>query len=486
MSAIDRTKRCLWYAAELLILGASLASSLWLSPTHEWHPLPLAALLLAIAFFGEGFSVETSAGQLSASLGAMVLAMGLLGPVPAAACGVAAMVQRSTAKRLTPALWLNNLATYAAAPLAGGLVIYAAVGDVAGVSNQPVSDSILFGLLLLAATAVLLVVNFLLFAFNLYVGKSRSLTRLVSELFLPLLPGELAVGVIATILVLAYRSVGPLILAAAIPVLLIFRHLTVALLRSEERAEQLNARSRQLVGLQLGVLRTLVRALGQRDPTTGRHAAAVAGYAKALAAEVGCSESEQDVAHAAGLLHEIGKFTWPDRILHGEGVSDADHAIVKRHPEEGATLVGALDGYGEVAEAILYHHERVDGRGYPAGLIGKEIPLGSRILAICSAYDAMTARAGYREQMTPAEAIEELRNGARDGQLDEELVETFIAVLEREGPTFAQDRDFETELEFGRRVAELAQPRPEEPDVHAPRRGRVRHRPSSGTPDRKH
>jgi HD-GYP domain-containing protein (c-di-GMP phosphodiesterase class II) len=140
-------------------------------------------------------------------------------------------------------------------------------------------------------------------------------------------------------------------------------------------------------------------------------------------------------------------------------VKDEDMAVVKNHPQEGAILVGALDGYGPVADMILYHHERVDGLGYPAGLIGKEIPLGSRVLAICSTYDAMTASESYRSPMTPEEAMTELRHAAGHGQLDAELVEQFIALLEREGPTFAEDADFETELEFERRVHEMAEPR---------------------------
>ena len=159
--------------------------------------------------------------------------------------------------------------------------------------------------------------------------------------FLPLLPGELAAGALAAILVdrLRRRRAADTASPPSL-VLLIFQHLTVALLRSEERAEHLQARSRQLVGLQLGVLRTLVRALGMRDETTGRHAAAVASYATALASELGCNEEERDVARAAGLLHEIGKFTWPDRVLHATEVEDEDLAIVKNHPQEGAILVG--------------------------------------------------------------------------------------------------------------------------------------------------
>ncbi len=196
-----------------------------------------------------------------------------------------------------------------------------------------------------------------------------------------------------------------------------------------------------------------------RDKTIGQHASAVASYAKALAIEVGCSEADQDVVHTASLLHDIGKFAWPDRVLQADTVKDEDLAIVKEHPQEGAILVGALDGYGAVADAILYHHERIDGGGYPAGLIGKEIPIASRILAICSTYDTMTAGQAYRPSMTPEEAVVELRHGAERGQFDSELTEAFIAVLERDGSMFGRETDYETELDFERRVRKMAEPR---------------------------
>jgi len=330
--------------------------------------------------------------------------------------------------------------------------------DTHTVHSQQLSQSVIFGLIVFGAFLLFTGLNFVLVGLDLLVEEGRSLRRQVQE-FIPLLSAEFATGAIATIFAVAYISVGVPILFAAIGVLLIFRQLTVALLRSEDRAEQIGARSRQLVGLQLGVLRTLVRALGMRDETTGRHAAAVARYAKALAIELHCSEEEVDTVHAAGLLHEIGKFTWPDRILHADVIKGEDLAIVRNHPQEGAILVGALDGYGEVADAILYHHERIDGGGYPAGLIGNEIPLASRILAICSAYDTMTARETFSSPMTPQEGMVELRHAAGHGQLDPELVETFIALLEREGTTLAEDVDFETELEFERRVRQVAQPR---------------------------
>jgi putative nucleotidyltransferase with HDIG domain len=475
MSVPKLTKRFFWIG-ELLLLAGTVAVAAWLSRPEEWQPLALVGLLLVLALGGEWFTVETSRGILSASLGVMVLAMGLLGPAPAAACGIAAIGLHSAVTRRSPAQWLNNLVAFGVAAFAGGLVVRALAGNLAGVHSQSLAQSIVFGLIVLGALIVLLVLNFALFALDLHIREDRSLPRLVRELFLPLLPGELAVGVIATILMIAYKSVGPPILFAAIPVFLIFRHLTVALLRSEDRAEQLEARSIQLVGLQLGVLRTLVRALNSRDKTTGEHAGAVARYAKALAIELGCSEAEQEVVHTASLLHDIGKFAWPDRILHADVVKDEDLAIVKEHPQEGAILVGALDGYGEVADAILYHHERIDGGGYPAGLIGKEIPLPSRILAICSTYDTMTAGRSYRSPMEPQEAMAELRHAAGHGQLDSELAETFIAVLEREGPTFGRETDYETELDFERRVREMAAPRSTDAATHSQRPGLPRPR----------
>jgi putative nucleotidyltransferase with HDIG domain len=459
MPAPKLTRRLFW-AAEVLLLAGTVFAAAWFSHTSEWHPLALVALLLVLAAGGELFTVETSHGVLSASLGAMVLAMGLLGPAPAAACGIAAMVLHSAVGRRSPGIWLNNLVAMGGAAFAGGLVVRAAAGEVAGTHSQHMAQSIVFGLIVLGALAALLVVNFVLFALDLRISKGRPLPRLVRELFLPLLPGELAVGVIATMLVLAYRSAGLPALFAAIPVLLIFRHLTVALLRSEDRAEQLQARTIHLVSLQMGVLRTLVKALEMRDPTTSRHASAVARYCEALAREIDCSEETQEVVRTAGLLHDIGKFTWPDSVLHADVVRPEDQEIVRRHPQDGAELVGALDGYGAAADAILYHHERVDGGGYPAGLIGKEIPLESRILAICCTYHTMTARESYRAPMSAQEAMAELRHSSVNGQLDAELVESFIALLEREDPMFAHDADFETELEFERRVKDMAQPKP--------------------------
>jgi HD domain len=455
----SKLTRCLFWGVETLLLAGTVVAALWLSHPEEWHPLSLLALLLFFALVGERFNVEISDGILSASLVSIVLAMGLLGPSPAAACGISAAALHSAIGRRPPARWLNNLSAFALVPFAGGLMVRALSNHLNVLHTHDLTQSIVFGLILFGVFIVTVGMNFILIGLDVVVEEGRSLSRQVPE-FLPLATGELAAGALATILAIAYKGAGLPMLFGSVAVLLIFQRLMVALLRSEDRAEKLEARSRQLVGLQLGVLTTLVRALGMRDKTTERHAAAVARYAKALAADLGCGEEECDVIRAAGLLHEIGKFTWPDRVLHAKVVPDEDLAIVKSQPQEAALLVGALDGYGQVADAVLYHRERIDGRGYPAGLIGNEIPLASRILAICSTYDTMTGRDSQHPPMTSKEAMAELRHAAGHGQLDPELVESFIALLEREGARFAQDADFETELEFERRVRDMAELRP--------------------------
>jgi putative nucleotidyltransferase with HDIG domain len=242
------------------------------------------------------------------------------------------------------------------------------------------------------------------------------------------------------------------VLAAA---LLGLHALTRELLVSHDRAEHVEARTTELATLQVGVLAALVQTLSLRDKMTARHSAAVARYARAIAGAVGCTDAEQELVHTAGLLHDLGKFIFPDRILFAdEQLSDDDWDIVRRHPGQGARVVGRVAGYGPVAEIIYSHHERVDGTGYPSGLRRDAIPRLSRMISIADTYDVLTARDSYREPVGPDEAIAELRR-VSGTQLDGALVEVFVGVLERNGVSFQHttDADFERELNFEARVA---------------------------------
>ena len=453
------TRRLFWVTEGVLLLAAT-GAAVALSRSQDWHPLALVGLLLALALVAERIEFEVRGQHLSASLVVLVLAMSLLGPAPAVALGLVVILPNSFGRRLSPSLWLGNLSAFAAFTLVGALIVRALVGDVHSPQDHHLAGSVTFGLVVFGVFMVTNALNFAIIAADARVTQGLPLGRQTRELFLPLQPGQMALGALTALLAIAYFHLGLSALLGLIVVLLLFQYLIAALLRSEDRAEQVDARSRQLATLQLGVLSTLIETLALRDRGTARHAAAVARYARDLAVEIGLDEAQQELVHTAGLLHDIGKFVLPDRILHAEILSDDDWAMIRRHPQDGATLVGRLDGYGPVADAILYHHEHVDGSGYPAGLIGNEIPLSSRMLAICSAYDTLTSRDSYRSPMTPQDAIAELRRVA-GRQLDTELVERFVAMLSRDGPPtrVAEDADFGAELAFERRVRQMAQPK---------------------------
>jgi putative nucleotidyltransferase with HDIG domain len=454
------TAHRLYLAAQLLLLVCAVAGAVLTYRSQDWQPLPLFAVLLVLSALGERMTITIGNQTLAASFIAGVLAMTLLGPAPAATMGAAAIAVDSYSRRPPLIVCFANLTAYVVCLVTGGVLAEALIGNVHSASDRALLISVTG---VLTVFGVFFATNLLSFAQIAVQKRVLNGTRILPQvrtLLLPMLPGQLAAAILAAILVAAYTGFGYPALMGLIVVILIFQYLAIALLRSEDRAEQLEARTVRLASMQLGMLVTLVETLALRDRMTARHAAAVARYARMLAREMGLEASEQDLAHSAGLLHDIGKFALPDRILHSDVLSDEDWALVRRHPQDGATLVGRLDGYGPVAEAILYHHEKIDGSGYPAGLIGGEIPLASRILAVCNVYDTLTARDSYRTPMTPQDAIAELRRVA-GRQLDADIVQTFVAMLERDGQVIlahGDDADFEEELAFERRARALAAP----------------------------
>ena len=123
----------------------------------------------------------------------------------------------------------------------------------------------------------------------------------------------------------------------------------------------------------------MVETLGMRDRMTARHSAAVARFAKAIAAAAGLPARDQELVHTAGLLHDVGKFTFPDHTLTGTSASPRrTGTLIRSHPQRGADIVGRVHGYADVAEIVLCHHERIDGRGYPRDLARRGDPASSR------------------------------------------------------------------------------------------------------------
>jgi putative nucleotidyltransferase with HDIG domain len=257
-----------------------------------------------------------------------------------------------------------------------------------------------------------------------------------------------------------YHQIGISAIALFGVVLLTFQYLLGQLLLSQQRALELERRSKQLASFQVGMLSALLRTLDLRDQMTARHSAAVARYSRAIAQRAGFSRREEELVHIAALLHDIGKFILPDRILKANvPLTDEDWMLIRRHPQQGARVVSSLDGYGPVAEIILAHHERIDGKGYPRGLKGDDIPELARIISVADTYDVMTARDSYRTPTSSYEAIQELRR-VSGKQLDARFVEVFIELLEGQDVSFrhGEEADFERELALEARIAETASP----------------------------
>ncbi len=415
------------------------------------------AVLLAMVLLAELFSTGVGRIQISGSFLGLVVSMAVLGPVHAALIGLLAALVDAVHARPRPAAAVVNVVTWTTSALAGG----AAMAQVADVLSTDVTQPE-FSLALLVGFAVAMAVNMAGSFGFIRVVDGVPLRDQLREVFLPILPTELATSLLAAVIVFAYGRFGPVALGLLGALFFLYLVLVRELLLSQDRARELDQRTRELASLQVGVLTTMLKTLALRDHMTARHSAAVARYARALAREAGCDAREQDLVHTAGLLHDIGKFIFPDRILLANTrLDDGDWEIVKRHPYQGARLVGQVDGYGPVADIILSHHERVDGRGYPRGLKGEDIPLLSRCISVADTYDVMTSRDSYRDPVTPATAIAELRRVA-GAQLDARLVELFTALHERGELAFGHgdDADFETELQFERRVSEYAAPRP--------------------------
>jgi putative nucleotidyltransferase with HDIG domain len=208
------------------------------------------------------------------------------------------------------------------------------------------------------------------------------------------------------------------------------------------------------------VLSSLIRTLDERDKRAARHCAAVAKFSRDIAVHVGLSRRDQELAHTAGLLHDIGRFALSDRVMEREGtLSEEDWTAIRRHPAIGADLLKDVGVYGPVAEIVLCHHERIDGRGYPRGLKGPDIPEIARIVAVAEVYDTLTAPDTYRTQMNSFEALTELRRVA-DRQLDARFVEALAELLAGQGTEYrhADDADYDAELDIERRMNEAAAP----------------------------
>lgn len=175
---------------------------------------------------------------------------------------------------------------------------------------------------------------------------------------------------------------------------------------------------------------TLAKAVDARDQYTAGHSERVGAITSKIAKKLGIANKELEQIELAAQLHDIGKIGVPDSILLKPGkLTDTEYNVIKEHPAIGTNILGNIEFLKESIPIILHHHEYYDGRGYPYGISGMEIPLGSKIISIADTYDAMTSDRPYRKALAHEEAIQEIVR-CKGTQFDAEIIDTALEVLQ--------------------------------------------------------
>jgi putative nucleotidyltransferase with HDIG domain len=181
-----------------------------------------------------------------------------------------------------------------------------------------------------------------------------------------------------------------------------------------------------LLNVYLETIRSLAAAIDAKDSYTHGHSRRVTDLSVGLAMQMSLAKTEVDTIRHASLLHDVGKIGISEQILLKPGrLTDEEFETIKSHPHIGAGILNSIEFLKNVCEIIKHHHERYDGRGYPDGLAGSEIPLGSRIICVADSFDAITSQRPYRRPLTFQEAVDEVVR-CSGSQFDPEIVDAFL------------------------------------------------------------
>ncbi|MEV0585817.1 HD-GYP domain-containing protein [Nonomuraea sp. NPDC050310] len=395
------------YLVAVLAAAAVLISRF--SAPGDWDILLVLALLFLVCesmptlLNVEQFAVSVS---FSASLAAVVL----IGPEGAALVGLTAVVSVRPGLPLVKRLF--NGAQFAICGYAAGWV-YEALGQRAGVPQVHQFDDLIGPYA--AATAVFVPLNIVL---------TLTMVRLATKGEVPLR------GMLQFLLsYLGYGTFGLLVAGLwatvqSISAVLVLLPLFVA----RWAFGQYHAQQRSYDA----TIAALCQAVETKDYYTRGHCTRVSLASTMIAQEVGMGMERLRAIRYAGMLHDVGKLGVPTKVLQKDGpLTEEEYAAIQLHPMRGLEIVRGIDFLDEAFAGIMHHHERHDGKGYPMGLAGEEIPEFARIIAVADAFDSMTSVRSYRGARPVEMALDELRKGAGT-QFDPVLVTAFIKALERE------------------------------------------------------
>lgn len=399
-------------AAILVLLGYGLVS-----------PLTVAALV-AVSLAVERTTVPFGSGEVSGGSLVFVFAAVALGPLPAVVVAAAGLLvdlpRRDTAQPILRWLTWTSLRVFegAAAAFAALAVMRVAGAGLLGIFGAVLAAFIaesVTGLLLGAVAPVL---------------RGVSTFRSSARTFAPPLLGSVPLyAPMIAVLVYSYETVSPWSVALFMVPAVAAQRLHLLYRDQRDTAQALADANMRLSSANLSFATALVATLDARDQYTAGHSAAVAIYARDIAARMGLSERQQELAHLCGLVHDIGKVGLAPGLLEKPGALTLDERRqMERHSEIGEGILRNVADYSEIADVVRHHHERVDGNGYPDRLEADSIPLLARIIAVADAYNAMTSDRPYRDAMPSRVARLRLAQ-AVESQFDTSVVAAFEAIL---------------------------------------------------------
>jgi hypothetical protein len=395
----------------------------------------LAALFVSCDYVPVSARIERPAWSRSAA--ATLAAVVLLGPFGAGLVGAAAAVSQ---RRLPLAMRIFNGATCSMAGSAAGFVFVlagrldriparTAFPLTPVVAGRPASGafSVLIWPFVAAAVVHVLINHGLIWQMN-RLGRSGDFDRSGDQVpaaatsgtsanseALPLAVTDLGFAALGLVVAALWAVIGPF--AAAIALVPLY----VARWAMRQIADQRRAHS--------ATLATFCQAVETKDLYTRGHSERVSNNAAMIARQIGMRADRVAAVAFSGLLHDVGKLGVPTKVLRKAGpLTEEERAEMELHPRRGLEIAGHIRFLDEALTGIMHHHERMDGRGYPMGLAGHEIPEFGRIVGVADAFDAMTSDRPYRRALTVSQAVSELRDAA-GSHFDPAIVEAFIAAL---------------------------------------------------------
>jgi len=404
----------------LLYIGAVVVSAVVLVARGpftglRWQYVVFLAILVIVS---ESRATQLRKGQLtwSPSSAAMLASVVLAGPVGAAIVGACTALGLRRGPSILQRVF--NTAMYALSAYLAGRAFLALGGQV-GLPDENSFPGIIAPFA--GAALVLVVANHGLLSGVLWLTRPPDGT-----------PSGVGVGLSGRLLLsdLGYAAYGLLIAALWSVVgffapLLVLIPLFVARWAVAQFAEQQKAYE--------ATVGALCQAVETKDFYTRGHSDRVSRGSVMIAREIGMRSERVEAIRYAGMLHDVGKLGVPTKVLQKTGkLTEEEYAAIQLHPMRGLDIVREIGFLDEALAGIMHHHERIDGRGYPMGLAGDEIPEFARVLAVADAFDSMTSTRSYRGARPVAEAIEELRKWSGT-QFDPAFVDAFVAALKREG-----------------------------------------------------